>query len=443
MPETCLTLAVDDRAARSATLWESCVRRAPRAVTVFTRAEQRRRQAAYDEGVRSVERELKVSVRSDVEAEAREQRILQSFGRFAALALGLEAEAIRMIREEFVPAGMELARWAQRFDPELDRIEIVQACRNAWTACGLQPLLGRPLQLTPSILAYSLMYPYSDNFLDREGVPAESKRRFGARFRERLSGYPPAAANRTEGALWALVGMVEGEFPRGKFPQVFEGMLAIHAAQERSVAQLRNGYGCTEREVLAISCLKGGSSVLADAVFARGEVSDAEARFAFDWGVLLQLGDDLQDLRDDLKRNSATLFTRAVRRREPLDALVTQLLAFCDVVGEEMQELPHATPMLRNLLKMSWRSLIVEAVAEIREHFTSRFLDELEATSPFRLKFLHSRHRRLRRRKGLYASLLDAVFAGQDEDRGRLPVVQLGFFWEDAVFNADPVRTHP
>jgi hypothetical protein len=423
-------------------LWDSCARRAPAAVQAFSKAEQRRREAAYDKGVRSVERELKVQARASGGSEARERRILDSFGHFAAMALGLEADAIRVIREEFVPAGMELARCAQRFDPELNRMEIVQACRNAWTACGLQPLLGRPIQLTPSILAYSLMYPYSDNFLDREDIPAESKRRFGARFGDRLSGAATAPADRTESALWALVGMVEGEFPRDEFPQVFEAMLAIHAAQERSVAQLRDGSGCTDAEVLAISCLKGGSSVLADAVFARGEVTEVEARFAFDWGVLLQLGDDLQDLRDDMRRDSATLFTRAVRRREPLDGLVRQLLAFCDIVGEEMRALPHATPMLCTLLKMSWRSLIVEAVADIREHFSRDFLRELEATSPFRLKFLRAHHNRLRRRKGLYASLLDAVFAGQDENPGRLPAVQLGFFGEDAVFKADPVRAH-
>jgi hypothetical protein len=422
MPEPCFTLGVEERAARSRLLWDSCAGRVAASVRPFSKAEQHRREAAYDEGVRSVERELKFPALTSVAAEARENRILEAFGHFAALALGLEPEAIRMIREEFVPAGIELARWAERFDSELDRIEIVQACRNAWTACGLQPLLGCTTQLTPSILAYSLMYPYSDNFLDREDVRPETKRRFSARFRDRLCGAAPAAANRTESALWTLVGMVEDEFPRRDFPQVFEGMLAIHAAQERSVAQLRNGSGCTDNEVLAISCLKGGSSVLADAVFARGGVTEAEALFAFDWGVLLQLGDDLQDLRDDLRRNSATLFTRAVRRREPLDALVRQLLAFCDAVGHEMRALPHATPMLCNLLKMSWRSLIVEAVAEIQEHFSREFLNELEGASPFRLKFLRVRHNRLRKRRGLYSRLLDALFDAPHQPDLRLPV---------------------
>jgi len=162
--------------------------------------------------------------------------------------------------------------------------------------------------------------------------------------------------------------------------------------------------------------------VLADAFLSRGSLSDVEAAFAFHWGVLLQLGDDLQDLRDDLRRESATLFTRAVRRREPLDGLVGQLLAFSAQVAAGMDALPHATPMLRTLLPMSWRSLIVEAVADARELFTRPFLRELESTSPFRLKFLRKQHKRLRRRRGMYEGVFDTLVEAQDDQPARLPL---------------------
>ena len=154
--------------------------------------------------------------------------------------------------------------------------------------------------------------------------------------------------------------------------------------------------------------------MLADAFLARGSLSDDEARFAFDWGVLLQLGDDLQDLRDDLRRQSATLFTRAVRRGERLDALVTQLLVFSEMVAAGMDGLPHTTPTLRALLPMSWRSLIVEAVADLREFCSDSFLRDLERTSPFRLKFLRKRHDRLRKRRGLYETVFDVLIEKHD-----------------------------
>ena len=407
---------------RSIELWNGCAAHGPGAPAQYTRAEQKHREKAYDEGVRAVENELETKPQTRAECAVQQDRLIADFGRFATTALGLEDDAVHTITHDFIPAGKQLARWARRFDPAMTKTDIVQACRNAWTACGLQPILGRRTELTPSILAYSLMYPYTDNYIDRADIPAEAKAQFSARFRERLRGEMPPPLNEREAALWTLVGMVENEYPRDAYPQVFESLLAIHAAQERSIAQLKNGGRASDAEVLEISCEKGGTSVLADAFLAAGRLSDAEARFAFNWGVLLQLGDDLQDLRDDLLRESATLFTRAVRRREPLDPLVSQLLAFSDRVAAGMDELPHATPMLRTLLRTSWRSLIVEAVADARECFTRRFLRELEHTSPFRLKFLRRSHQRLTKRRGMYEALFDSLVEAHNEEPGRLPL---------------------
>ena len=420
MPHPDCTPWLQAHVARSIDLWTGCAGQKPPAAREYSRAEQRKREKAYDEGIRAVESELKSASRTD--RLATRDRIVNAFGRFATMALGLEDSAVHMITHDFVPVGTELARWTQRFDPELGKEEIVQACRNAWTACGLQPLLGHRTELTPSILAYSLMYPYTDNYIDRPDVPAEAKSRFSARFRERLEGRWPDPLNEREAALWCLVGMVEDEYPRRVYPQVFDSLLAIHAAQERSIVQLKNGGHAADAELLEISCEKGGTSVLADAFLAGGTLTEAENWFAFAWGVLLQLGDDLQDLRDDLRHDSATLFTRAVRRRVPLDALVNQLLAFSGRVAAGMDDLPHVTPTLRTLLPMSWRSLIVEATADLREFFTRGFVDELERTSPFRLKFLRSRHEKLRRRRGLYGSLFDALLETGDEEPACLPV---------------------
>ena len=413
---------VKSHVAHSIDLWNACVPRDLPCAARYTKSEQKKREEAYDEGVRSIEDELQNHTQTKSERAAQQDRLIASFGRFATTALGLEDDAVRMITRDFIPVGTELARWTRRFDPQMTKMDIIQACRNAWTACGLQPILGRATQLTPSILAYSLMYPYSDNYLDRDEVPADAKARFSARFRERLCGNLPSPLNEREAALWTLVAMVEEEYPRDNFPQVFDSLLAIHAAQERSIAQLKNGGSSTDDEVLEISCEKGGTSVLADAFLAKGTLSDPEARFAFNWGVLLQLGDDLQDLRDDLRRQSATLFTRAVRLHQPLDAVVSQLLAFSDRVAAGMDELPHASPMLRSLLRMSWRSLIVEAVADLRPLFTGRFLRALEPTSPFRLRFLRKRHKRLTRRQGMFESLFDVLIEDHNDEPVRLPL---------------------
>ena len=139
-----------------------------------------------------------------------------------------------------------------------------------------------------------------------------------------------------------------------------------------------------------------------------GGSTEKESRFAFDWGVLLQLGDDLQDVRDDLQRGSVTLFTRAIALGLPLDNLVTQLLNFSEQVGAAMDALPTGTPTLKNLMRMSWRSLIIGAVANASDFFSPAFLRKAESRSPFRFDFLRKRQKRLTARRGLYQILFDA-----------------------------------
>ena len=399
---------VEAQVAETAAAWNGCsggqVPDAPR----YSPREQRRREQAYDEGLEAVEHELKKARRSRGTGSRREiqERVTAAFARFSAAALDLDDAAIDLLTDDFLPAGTQLARWARQFDPNLSMPDIIQAARNAWTACGLQPLLGERVALTPSILGYSMLYPYSDNFLDGEDVTAESKLRFSRRFRQRLRGEMLAAADEREAALWALVELIEGQYPRSLYPDVFDCLLAIHQAQEHSIAQVRSRS--SETELLHVSCAKGGSSVLADGILARGWLSKEESRVSFEWGVLLQLGDDLQDVREDMKRGSATLFSGPAARGELLDHRVVQLLRFSERVSDRMARLPHGTAMLKGLLRMSWRSLILMAVAASHQHFSRRFLREVEQFSPFRFGFLRERRRKLTGQRGLYAMLFDA-----------------------------------
>jgi hypothetical protein len=272
------------------------------------------------------------------------------------------------------------------------------------------------MALTPSILGYSLLYPYSDNYLDQEDVSDEAKLRFSERFRRRLRGESLCTADDRERALSALIQLIEGQYPRLRYPQVFDCLLAIHRAQEESIKQVGRADHCGDTEVLRMSCGKGGSSVLADACLAHGSLSQEESRFAFEWGVLLQLGDDLQDVHEDMQRGSVTLFSRAAAQGISLDGLAIQLLNFSERVGARMDRLPNGTSVLKELLKMSWRSLIISAVANSSVFFSAGFLDEAERWSPFRFEFLRARRNRLASRQGLYAILFDSFLETGDSD---------------------------
>jgi len=429
---------VEREVARTAAAWHACARLPLPPATRYTPADQRRREAEYDRAMHTIERESDAVKHTRAGRLAARERILAVFSQFATVALGLPTDAVDLITGVFLPAGAEFARRSRQFDPELTMASIIQACRNAWTVCGLQPLLGEPAGITPSIVGYSLLYPYTDNYLDAAGTSPAAKREFCMRFRQRLRGETLTPAGAHERAVWALFEMVEGQYPRANNPQVFDSMLAIHQAQEESIAQLtkksaglnlprslRHGWIRLLRprlegapaagRILAISCAKGGTSVLADACLARGWVTAQESRLVFDWGALLQFGDDLQDVREDLRQGSATLFTRAIAEGLPLDALVRQLLNFSERVGAEMDEFAHGSPVLKNLLRTSWRSLIVGAIANEREFFTPEFVREIEVTAQFRFSFLAARHKRVSRRNGLYVNVFDILSESGEE----------------------------
>jgi hypothetical protein len=417
---------VQAQSAQAVELWQECAALSAPAGPRFTLKEQQQREKAFDGGIRDVERLLRKAQPGNPGRIAVQDQAVDAFARFSAAALGLEPAATVIITDDFLPLGKEFARSARRFDPNLGMSDIVQACRNAWTACGLQPLLGESMALSPSIFGYSLLYPYSDNYLDCMEVSSEAKLRFSARFRSRLCGEQISSQDDREAAIWAAVALIEEQYPRLAFPQVYDSLLAIHQAQEESIAQLGGRRWCNDAEILRVSCAKGGTSVLANACLSRGWVSEEEAFFSFEMGTLLQLGDDLQDLREDLRRDFATLFTVAVERGAPLDRLVAQLLNFHERVAVRMESLPHGSPTLRQLLRMSWRSLILGAVAHAPGFFSSAFLNELEASSPFRFAFLRDRSKKLTSRRGLYKTLFDACVEAPEVREASTPLMHAG-----------------
>ena len=133
-----------------------------------------------------------------------------------------------------------LAEQARRFDPALSATDIFQASRNVWTAAGLQVLLGQPLELTPAIFAYSMLYPYTDNLLDDPHASAEAKSAFNQRFRARLQGESPRARRTIASArYWRWWRRSKASTTGGSYPDVYRSLLAIQNAQESSVGLRR------------------------------------------------------------------------------------------------------------------------------------------------------------------------------------------------------------
>lgn len=322
------------------------------------------------------------------------EAVRERLHQFGEQRLGWPAGYRRLLfGDPFYVASMAFAREARTFDPQLPLEQLGQALRNVWIGNTLQMLLDRPVEMRPGLFAYSMLYPVTDNWLDDPQVSRGLKRSFNQRFGRRLAGLPVHVADEPDKTVARLVERIEQEFPRDDFPTVYAGLLAIHDGQMRSLGQ-DDGTALTDAELLAISVEKGGSSVLADLYLVCPFAEAPAERFAFGYGVFLQLLDDLQDVDADLKAGHQTLFTRAACRCR-LDDLTARLARFIHTVlaSEEIFEGPDFAERL-DMIRRNCLILLVGSVAEQPKYFSSHFRRHLARQWPVSFRA----QRRLRRR---------------------------------------------
>lgn len=393
---------VDD----SLAIWDSCTSELPELGRTYSEREQEEREQFAAARIAEVDTAMRDLRRRKLAPQDAQRRITAAIVELTSCALDVRDPYVDwLLGDGFGAVSTGLARQARQMDSSVSMIDILQAARNAWTTAGLQAILGVPVQLTPSIFAYSMLYPYSDNFLDDPAIGREAKLRFSERFRQRLEGEEIRAQSRREEIIWDLVKMIEGQYARADFPQVYESLLAIHSAQEQSLRQLADSRSFDF--VLPLTFTKGGTSVLADACLAAGSLSHQQASFAFRWGIVLQLGDDLQDVASDLHRGSRTLYTMRAGR-EPLDQITTRTFHFGRLALAQMESAGSGAPVLHQLLRKS-SLLLIRSAAGAANLYTAEYLDRLEAYSPFRFEFLRRREDDLARRNREYALLFEEL----------------------------------
>lgn len=231
-------------------------------------------------------------------------------------------------RKLFQDITIAFLRDVRSFDRELSLQDVMQALRNIWILAILQCLFQKNIGYHQAMFAYSMLYPYSDNYLDDSLVAQSDKQQFNEWFTERLKGSITAPHNDHEAKISKLIAMIEQQFPRTQYPDVYEALLLIQAAQIRSLHQQDGKQSLSDEELLAISYEKGGTSVIADGILIDGTLTYDQQRFCMQFGFLLQLGDDIQDAQGDHMNNHQTLLSNHLDRFG--DALIKQLLQYIE-----------------------------------------------------------------------------------------------------------------
>jgi hypothetical protein len=372
-----------------ASVWEQVSCEFPGLVRAYTRAEQLGREQAAEEIVR----------RYCTRKPPHRKGVSRVIGLVAQMDDGRDAdrETCRVLLEEMADAGERFAADARSFDGTLAAESLAQALRNLWVMNSIQILCGCPVEVTPSCFAYSLLYPYTDNLLDAPELHPDEKRSFILRLGERLGGRIPAATTSArEERIWHLIGEIEREWPRQRFPLVYQSLLAIHAAQTDSLLLHRAARQTDRETVLRLTFAKGGTSVLAHGFLLQGILPEVACRWIFGFGTVLQMIDDLQDLNEDRSGGHETLFT-GCRSAEELPRLINRLLCYAEHMAADFPEpADRKRKTLLRLIRGSSMTLVCEAVASMGSSVPPSYAATLEARSPLSFASLRS----LRKRSG-------------------------------------------
>lgn len=298
--------------------------------------------------------------------------------------------------ELIIDMNREFISKAKEFDSNLGREEIFQALRNIWIVGVLQATLREEVYLKKSIFAYSMIYPYSDNFLDDKNISNKDKEIFNNKLYLMLKGENVFFENELEEKIYKLVKYVEEDYERSKFPKVYRSLIDIYNSQVKSIKQ--QGKICIpyENDILGISIQKGGTSVLADGYLIKGDLNKAELEFCMGYGALLQLIDDFEDLKEDKRNRYSTIMTQ-VSENYYLDVIINKLINYAyDLFNTTI--LFKNKEKLKNVMLSNCIIIIVCTVVLNKEFFSKDYIKDMEKYMPFTIDYIEKLSRELEKK---------------------------------------------
>lgn len=281
----------------------------------------------------------------------------------------------------------EFLRKVRKFDKDLGLEDMGQAVRNYMVYMIFLVLNGQDLKYRPAAFGYSMLYPYTDNYIDSPDRTEREKEHFNRMIEGKLRGEKVKPSSRHERKTAGLLGQVEADY--GRPHEVYGGLLLMLEAQEGSLRQEeRWKKGLADRpaedDILGVSVYKGGVSVLMDRYFVDVPFSERDMYFYYGFGFLLQLCDDLQDIVQDKREGNPTVFSicgtqgEAVRKVNKLLHFTRELFESCDTCKQGFKAF---------LLKNCYL-LILASAAGSRDWMEDGWLAGMERKLPVGMDFL-------------------------------------------------------
>lgn len=338
-----------------------------------------------------------------------EEKLAALYAIFSESALMGNKELIQNIPvNDFIAATKEFVKKSRQFDSSLTNDDIYQACRNVWIMNIIQQMAGLNVEITPSVLAYSLLYPFCDNFIDDVNISLAQKIEFGERLKQRLNGKNINPENLLEEKVYNLIEMIEDEYDRTDYPQVYESLLAIHRAQIKSLSMQLSAKGVTENEMLEIHIEKGGTSVLADGCLILGSLTEEQMEFVFGLGAYLQFTDDMQDISEDCSTGNFSIYA-GMAQTGALDEYAMRTFSFGRRTLEKGGCLRGENENAYiEMLKAGMDIFIAVLIGMLDEYYSPRFVKTIEKYSPMSFAYIKKNYKKYSERGMLLLERLGA-----------------------------------
>lgn len=342
---------------------------------------------------------------------------------------------------EFQTCMKEFLRKVRKFDKNLALEDMGQAVRNYMVYAIFLVLNNKELKYRPAAFGYSMLYPYTDNYIDNPDRSEAEKEHYNRLIEDKLKGKKVKPLSCHEKKTVELLEQVEIDY--GRPHEVYEGLLLMLEAQEKSLRQekkwkwggslrqeekrkwgeslrqekkaecewslhqeeklKREGEQCQvdklqwkgnlqqdrmtqadEAAALGVSVYKGGVSVLMDRYFIDVPFTEKDLYFYYGFGFLLQLCDDLQDIVQDKEEGNPTSFSLC-RTKDEVALKVNKLLHFtkelfeaCDTTKQEF----------KLFLQKNSYLLILASAAGNKEWLEEEWLARMERWLPVPVKYL-------------------------------------------------------
>lgn len=286
----------------------------------------------------------------------------------------IEPDTIDSLWEEIC----EFLRHARQFAPELSMEDLGQALRNYMVYAMFNILhCGKP-GFNISDFGYSMLYPFTDNYIDNAEYLPKEKENYNQLIRDKIEGKAVCPDFPHHRKTCELLQMIQEHTPKERTAEASLLLLMMLDAQQESLRQQNRNVLLSPEERLNISLYKGGISVLIDRFFVNKELTEEDLCFYLGFGFFLQLADDLQDIREDSLLGYQTLFTVDLSQEQE-EKLVNQLFHYIYGITNSYQADNEA---FKCFVLSSCYQLILMSVDRSREYFSPEYLKSLECLFP-------------------------------------------------------------